>query len=378
MGCRCPAASVIVSGVTCTSLTVWATQGALHPRRASRAQTASGRKGITGLWRPEKEEWDQGNNSARRALQKPRRCASYIWFFWAQAQARLTTVGGSRRICVGRKRRWPSFIIWRWAGPAPGGWTLCRRSCPLRRPHLLSPPRRRPRPPAPRPRARPPRRPRNDPRAGRPRPVPRRPPRRPRDRPSSPRSVAPRRRPRRPPGAVAGRAAAGSGRRRSVPGLGPGQRRRAVDQRDVSEGLRKVAEELSGDRIDLLGVEAHVVRVAQHPPEYSCGALRLADHGQGLRQPEGTDREGALLPFQPIRVAIAVDQLPVGAGELARHRAHGALHPGVVPGEVAHHGNRERRRVEGVVVVRLGEGLVLLTPPAFHDLGVQGGARRLP
>ena len=43
-----------------------------------------------------------------------------------EAQPRLETVGGWRRTCVRRKRRWPSFIIWRWAGPALDGWIRCR------------------------------------------------------------------------------------------------------------------------------------------------------------------------------------------------------------------------------------------------------------
>ncbi len=44
---------------------------------------------------------------------------------------RLETGGGWRRTCVWRERRWPNFIIWRWAGPAQDGWTLCPRKEPL-------------------------------------------------------------------------------------------------------------------------------------------------------------------------------------------------------------------------------------------------------
>jgi hypothetical protein len=42
------------------------------------------------------------------------------------ARARLYTGGGWRRTCAGRERRWPSFIIWRWAGRALDGWIRCR------------------------------------------------------------------------------------------------------------------------------------------------------------------------------------------------------------------------------------------------------------
>jgi hypothetical protein len=55
---------------------------------------------------------------------------------------RLRTGGGWRRTCVWRERRWPNFIIWRWAGPAQAGWT----PCPRKAPHLLLPRRRRRRP----------------------------------------------------------------------------------------------------------------------------------------------------------------------------------------------------------------------------------------
>jgi hypothetical protein len=44
---------------------------------------------------------------------------------------RLETGGGWRRTCAWRERRWPNFIIWRWAGPAQGGWTPCPRKEPL-------------------------------------------------------------------------------------------------------------------------------------------------------------------------------------------------------------------------------------------------------
>jgi hypothetical protein len=56
------------------------------------------------------------------------------------ARARLETGGGWRRTCVGRERRWPSFIIWRWAGRALDGWIRCRWRTPLPQ---LPPPRRR-------------------------------------------------------------------------------------------------------------------------------------------------------------------------------------------------------------------------------------------
>jgi len=57
-----------------------------------------------------------------------------------KAPERPETGGGWRRTRVRRKRRWPNFIIWRWAGRALGGWILCLR----RAPPLLLPRRHRP------------------------------------------------------------------------------------------------------------------------------------------------------------------------------------------------------------------------------------------
>jgi hypothetical protein len=53
-----------------------------------------------------------------------------------KALERPETGGGWRRTRVRRKRRWPNFIIWRWAGRALGGWIHClRRAPPLLRRH---------------------------------------------------------------------------------------------------------------------------------------------------------------------------------------------------------------------------------------------------
>ena len=71
-----------------------------------------------------------GGRCLAQALTK---CMLYVCF--TGARPRLETVGGWRRTCVRRKRRWPSFIIWRWAGPALDGWIRCRwRTSLLQRP----------------------------------------------------------------------------------------------------------------------------------------------------------------------------------------------------------------------------------------------------
>ena len=157
-----------------------------------------------------------------------------------------STGGGWRRTCAWRERRWPSFIIWRWAGPAQAGWIRCRwRTPPPRLPPpdlhpsmtSMSPPRLAPVPPRGR------RAPRRDPgRAapGRPAPANRRSaPREPRSRPGR----APGRRPSGagPQRGSGPRRAAGGARGRLALVLQTGEGCRAVDQCNVGKGLREVA-----------------------------------------------------------------------------------------------------------------------------------------
>ena len=70
-------------------------------------------------------------------------CKLYV-SFTGRRVPRLETGGGWRRTRVRRERRWPSFTLWRWAGPALDGWIRCRwRARPLllppRRPHPMAP-----------------------------------------------------------------------------------------------------------------------------------------------------------------------------------------------------------------------------------------------
>jgi hypothetical protein len=72
-----------------------------------------------------------------------RMCKLYV-SFTGRRVPRLETGGGWRRTRVRRERRWPSFTLWRWAGPALDGWIRCRwRARPLlpphRRPHPMAP-----------------------------------------------------------------------------------------------------------------------------------------------------------------------------------------------------------------------------------------------
>src|SRR5689334_1831330 len=60
-----------------------------------------------------------------------------------------------------------------------------------------------------------------------------------------------------------------------------------VDEGQVREGLREVAQVASGARIDLLGVEVQARREPEHLLAQGPGAIVLADLGQRADQPEG-------------------------------------------------------------------------------------------
>jgi hypothetical protein len=136
---------------------------------------------------------------------------------------RLATGGGLRRIRVRKERRWPTFIIWRWAGPVRAGWTPCLRSLPPPRR-----PRRQRHPPIPPPTARP------HPMSGRAGQGRRRPPEAQREKP-----------PRQDPGRARSAGVAALRRPRSAPrgrqaGVGP--RRLGVGPRRLAAARRRLVE----------------------------------------------------------------------------------------------------------------------------------------
>src|SRR5207302_2317887 len=93
--------------------------------------------------------------------------------------------------------------------------------------------------------------------------------------------------------------------------LGLADRPGGVDEPDVAEGLREVAEQLAGLGIDLLGEESEVV--AEPGGGAEC-FLRLVDlAGQRLRfgQPEGAQQERSLVAFEPVVGQVPIDQTPV-------------------------------------------------------------------
>src|SRR5438046_1328001 len=89
-----------------------------------------------------------------------------------------------------------------------------------------------------------------------------------------------------------------SGVPRVLCGLADGPRR--VDEADVTERLREVAEQFPGRRVDLLGEQSQVVAVADGSLEHGPRPVGLAGAGEGFGEPERAEEEGALLAREPV------------------------------------------------------------------------------
>ena len=72
-------------------------------------------------------------------------------------------------------------------------------------------------------------------------------------------------------------------------------RQPGVDQSDVAERLRKVPEQLTRRRVDLLRQQPDVVRAGRRPLEERTCPLDLAGQGEALGEPERAEQEGALV-----------------------------------------------------------------------------------
>src|SRR2546430_858547 len=72
-----------------------------------------------------------------------------------------------------------------------------------------------------------------------------------------------------------------------------------VDQRQVGEGLREVAD-LAPTRVDLLRVQPDVVGVRQHLLEGVLGLFQTSSAGQRVHEEERAQREGSLRTLQAV------------------------------------------------------------------------------
>ena len=140
-----------------------------------------------------------------------------------------------------------------------------------------------------------------------------------------------------------------------------------VDERQVRERLREVAQVAAGARVDLLGEQAERAGVAEQLLAQLARPARLADLGQRADQPERADRERALLAAQAVvglLDAVAQDE-PVDR-QLVGDRVDGADDALVLGRQEAHERREQQRRVERVGVVVLGEHAAVVEAVREH------------
>ncbi len=77
-----------------------------------------------------------------------------------------------------------------------------------------------------------------------------------------------------------------------------------VDEREVSERLREVAQVASAVRLDLLGVEQQRAGVGEQLLAKRPGPVQLADLGERRNEPERADRERPSSPANPSSVSF--------------------------------------------------------------------------
>src|SRR5690606_25397060 len=90
-----------------------------------------------------------------------------------------------------------------------------------------------------------------------------------------------------------------------------------VDEAEVAEPLREVAEELERLRVDLFGEEPERAGMREERVERGARRRRLTGQRVGLDEPERRQQERALRPADAVVAVVAVEQRPRPGGELA-------------------------------------------------------------
>jgi hypothetical protein len=151
-----------------------------------------------------------------------------------------------------------------------------------------------------------------------------------------------------------------------------------VDERQVRERLREVAQVPARAGVDLLRVELQRRGVAEHLLAQLPGPPRLADLLERADEPEGADGERALLALEPVvRLVRAVAQDQPVHRQLVVDRVDRGHHARVVGGQEAQQRHEQARRVERVGVVVLGEDAALVQAVG-EDVGVDRVGLGLP
>src|SRR5262245_59871849 len=150
---------------------------------------------------------------------------------------------------------------------------------------------------------------------------------------------------------------------------------RGVDQPDVRERLRKVAQESPRARIVLLGQKADVVADVAKALEECARLGLLALQREIVGQPEAAREKGALTRGQPVEL---------GDGLVSRHEAigreatadglDGSEHARILRRKESDERNHQEARVEQLRAVVLQEGAELPIEPVLAHVRVDRGA----
>src|SRR3954454_20314420 len=121
---------------------------------------------------------------------------------------------------------------------------------------------------------------------------------------------------------------------------------RGIDKREVRKALRKVAEEVAALRVDLLGVEADVVRELQELFHQADGRISPPEDRERFDQPEGTREKRSLGAFDSVLSRVTTYERAVG--EVGLDRVDGREQARVVRVAVCEEHSEEQARVEVV------------------------------
>ena len=160
--------------------------------------------------------------------------------------------------------------------------------------------------------------------------------------------------------------------------LGDDDPRGGLDQREVRERLREVAEVAAGVGVELLGVEPERRRDPQQPLHQVARLLQLADDRERGDEPERADEERALLAREAVVGLVgAVAEHEAVLGQLLGDRVDRRAQPLVVGGEEAEDRGEQHRGVERVGLVVLAQDAAV-ADAVLEDVGADLLGGRAP
>src|SRR5262245_35002045 len=131
---------------------------------------------------------------------------------------------------------------------------------------------------------------------------------------------------------------------------------RGVDEPDMGERLRKIADEALSFGVVFLGEQAHVVAQSDQFREQALRVGEAPKQDIGIGQPEAAGKEGAFAGWQAVfaRRGVVAEYKPV-AQKLSLDGLDGSPDTRVLGWQKADLRDQQRARIQQVAVVRLGE-----------------------